>query len=261
MGFFDNLFRSPKQESTSSTQYPDWVNKAVQDIFSNASSTANKGFQPFGGQRVAPLSADTMKAGSLINGMKPLRLIDNIPGASGRAAGSIQDYMNPFMDGVMNPVLTRMREDEDVRRNQLDAEAVGAGAFGDARHGIEGASLSRDASGARSDMVNKIMAQAFESAMGLRNNDLNRMHGQNMDKINALFKFGGLKDDKAQARADFDFSEFMRKIGGNQQNLTWLTKLLGALPKETTTTGESGQSGGGAASLLGGLGSIIGAIL
>lgn len=97
------------------------------------------------------------------------RLVDE-----GGFLGSIDSYMNPYLDQVLDPTIREINEQSQRQQNQIGAQAMMSGAFGDARHGIaEGEQRSRT-NEAISDTVGSTYRDAFDTAMGLRAGDIGR---------------------------------------------------------------------------------------
>jgi hypothetical protein len=258
------LFSAPKTTTTQTTKLPKYLNDITTRLATRGETTSLKPFEAFSGDRIAGLSDDTMAGGDFIRklmGQGNTRVIDNIPGATGGAEGSVQDYMNPYLQQILEPMLRQMGEKEGMDRNRLNAEATMAGAFGDSSHGIEASTLRLDSGRERSDMINRVLAQAFDSAMGLREADINRGNQTNQTNLQNLLGFGNMQDVKAQQGADFDFEEFMRQLGGDKESMTWLAQLLSGAPHESTTTGTSKSKGGEGTALIGGLASLASAFL
>ena len=74
-------------------------------------------------------------------------------------AKNINQFLNPYQSYVTDEI-TRQA---NMASNQLSANAVGAGAFGGAREGIQQAEIER----ARQANIGQSMAQGFQTAAGL----------------------------------------------------------------------------------------------
>jgi len=85
--------------------------------------------------------------------------------------GKISDYMNPYIQDVLNPQLRELGNQLQLGRNDLGASEMMSGAFGDARHGIEESQLYKDNAQAATDLTGKAYSDAFNEAMGLRSGD------------------------------------------------------------------------------------------
>ncbi len=49
---------------------------------------------------------------------------------------SMNSYINPYYDEVLNSTISRMRDERDMTLDQIGANATAAGAFGGSRHGL-----------------------------------------------------------------------------------------------------------------------------
>lgn len=92
-----------------------------------------------------------------------------------RRLGSIQSYMDPYLQEVLTPQLQDIQEQgyRDLHHN--NAMAAMAGAFGDTGWGQEEARLRDLNQRTRAATIGNAESQAFNNAMGLRSSDLSRM--------------------------------------------------------------------------------------
>ena len=94
-------------------------------------------------------------------------------GAAGFDPASASQYMNPYEDTVVQQALSDIQRQGDIAQTQADAQAVGAGAFGGSRQGIQRAEMGRNlldtqartAAGLRSSGYQQAMAQAQQAFM------------------------------------------------------------------------------------------------
>ena len=94
-------------------------------------------------------------------------------GAAGFAPASASQYMNPYEDTVVQQALSDIQRQGDIAQTQADAQAVGAGAFGGSRQGLQRAEMGRNvldtqartAAGLRSSGYQSAMAQAQQAFM------------------------------------------------------------------------------------------------
>lgn len=89
--------------------------------------------------------------------------------------GSVQSYINPYLDAVLNPQIREIQEESERQRRSIGAGAAMAGAFGDARHGIMEGENFEKTNQAVSDATGKTTADAFLSAMAQRQADMGRI--------------------------------------------------------------------------------------
>lgn len=291
------------------TQLPDWANQASQIAASKAEELASKPFESYTAPRVADFSSDQSTAfqqlRDLIAGAPQLgpQVLGQITQAStapkqtvgtervvdqtGRL-GAISDYMNPNVAATLAPTLRTIQEQADAQRKQLGASATMAGAFGDARHGVDEAMLGRNTNLAMSDAAAKAYSDAYNNAMNARSADLARfMQGdttnaglaeqalqrlmtgglnletagtadqnKGLQLIASLLQTGGQQQGNTQAGLDAAYQEFLRKYGNDFNVVSALSGALRGLPMDTTTTATQPNNSGLAA-----LGSLTGSML
>ena len=73
-------------------------------------------------------------------------------------------FMDPYQEAVTQDALTEMRRQADIQRNQLAAQAVGAGAFGGSRQGIAEAELGRNLADIQSRRIFEDLSRNFNQA-------------------------------------------------------------------------------------------------
>lgn len=86
----------------------------------------------------------------------------------------VDAYKSPYTEDVLGSALKKLNDQGQQRRNELGTEAFGAGAYGDARHGVESASLTKDLASAAGDLTATVNSDAWDKAMGWLNTDLDR---------------------------------------------------------------------------------------
>ena len=304
MGFFDSLFGS-KQEKTGSTELPDWVTEQAKTNLNAAGGVANRPYTPYPYQRIASRTGDQTTADSIIRGLAPgyssssgqagdmitggatadamqlnmPRLIDDIPGQPGSAQGSLEDYMSTYTDSVLGDTL-----DENQRQYGMAMQSIGdpftmAGGHNDDRRGVYEAELSREHLRNQGDTTNRVMQQAFEQAMSLRDSDLNRglstfnsnvnsyegglnrligggaalpgaegtELGNTLTYTDALNESGEQQQGQEQQNMDLGYNDFLRQLGYPEAMLDTLNKTLSATPYGQS---EYGQAPSTASSLL-----------
>ncbi len=73
-------------------------------------------------------------------------------------------FMDPYQQAVTQDALAEMRRQADIQRNQLAAQAVGAGAFGGSRQGIAEAELDRNLADIQSRRIFEDLSRNFNQA-------------------------------------------------------------------------------------------------
>ncbi len=290
-----------KTQSTQTQAIPDWLESVSRSLAENTQKQVDKPFEVYSGDRVADFSADQNTAFQRLRDFAadpstqdPIRKAmtaeagtigtERVVDEGGRL-GDIADYMNPYIDKALQPALTKIQEQADARRKQINAGATAARAFGDARHGIVESKLDQTTSQAIGDTAATALAGAFDKTMATRAADLNRfgdvdaknanlqetelnrgvaasqtMQNQMLQQLQALLNAGGQQQGMNQAELDAQYQEFIRKVSNDPNQLKLLASVLGSLPYSKTTTGSATETMPDN-SILGLVGSLGGAAL
>ena len=185
------------------------------------------------------------------------------------ASGVVGEYMNPYLQAVLNPQLEEARRQAEISRQAEAGRFTRAGAFGGSRQAL--ADLERDDRLNRNlaDITGKGYASAFESARRQFNVEQDRAkQAQEManrfgfDVLGAQSKAGaiqraieaeGIAADKAQFEEERDFP---------YRQVQYMQSLLGgALPLETQSYSYAQPSDLSNIISGGGLPGILGEIL
>jgi hypothetical protein len=176
--------------------------------------------------------------------------------AQGYDPSSAQAYMNPYQEQVTQQALGEMRRQADIARQGQAAQAVGAGAFGGTREGVQRAEFER---GVQDLMSQRIMqdyaqnyAQAQQAAMqGFESQQQRQLAGgqalgqAGMQFANLGQGIGGLTAQ--QAGVDLSKAQTLGTLGGQ----------MGTMGLQYGALGEATQQLGAAdVGLLAGLGGL-----
>ncbi len=228
--------------TTTTATLPKWFEDQAKTNLSLANTIASRPYVPYNFARVAPFSRDQNRAMQLLRD-KPRtpRLIDDIPGAPGAAggAGGMADYMNPFDDFVIQRGLHNLRRQTDMAQQANNVSAHQAGAFGDARHGVSQAEIERGAGDTMSDFLASNLQRSFDTAMGLRGEDIDRGERDFYSFIDSLFKSGAQQQDLGQRNADLAYSDFQNQRDYPVDMLNLLTAVLTGTPHPTSSTSKT----------------------
>lgn len=199
------------EETTKTTTIDPRLTQASLDNIKRLEGKANAGYQAYGGDRVAELTDQTKTGSSMIESLAgtpnpnagltndlytdyatsgPQRVttgrsIDDVPGMDG-TGGSTQDYMDPYLKSVLEPLLMQIDEETALRQNNNSREATMAGAFGDTGFAF---GKAREADlGLRTKLgtVADTYSKAYTDAMARKNTDINR--NLDVQKTNAGFE-------------------------------------------------------------------------
>ena len=103
---------------------------------------------------------------------------------AGTGAGSVQSYMSPYQQQVIDTTLAEFDRQAQIRQNQQAAQTLGVpGAFGGGREGVQRAEFQAASDRNRANLVADLQQRGFESAAQRRQQDLaNQMGLSNLQR-------------------------------------------------------------------------------
>jgi hypothetical protein len=272
------------QKTNQNVNLPTWVNQGSKDIYSFAKDWGvnNGEYTPYGGDRTAGFGSSWDPSKAFITGQIGQSNPD-IDAARAQVQGVLgsldpnktaQDYMNPYIDGVLNPTIRGINESFDRQRTNLAASKTSAGAFGDVSHSVDKALMNRDQGIATGEATGKAYADAFGAGQAQRNAVLSQIMGgagalsglgnqqfqQNMTAANAGAGMGATEQGVEQKGIDSQIADWVKAQGWGGETATRMAQILAMLPtnKNITGTTTSTQPDNSGMALLGSvLGSII----
>ena len=190
-----------------------------------------------------------------------------------------QAYMSPYIQNALNPMMDEARRQSDITGTQNAGQAVGAGAFGGSRFGIQEAArqeaLGRNqaqiyGSGMQDAFKSAQQAQQFGSQLGLQGYQnanqsaglLGQMgqqqYGQEMGLLAQQGAVGKQQQDYEQAR----LNQLIQNYATEQQypfiQLGTLSNMLRGLPMQASTTQMYQAQPSIASQMAGGIGTGLG---
>jgi len=157
------------------------------------------------------------------------------PGA-GTGAGSIASYMSPYQQQVIDAQMAEFDRQAAIQRQGIGDQALGVGAYGGGRHGIQMAEYAKGSDMNRALLQGQLLQQGFQQGQGARAADLAAQQGlgtyqQAMGQAQQGFEQAKLDASQIAAR-EAEFAPFTQ-LGLVGQQLAQIQP--GAFP--TTTVG------------------------
>ena len=299
------MSKEQTKTSTATTTQPAWLTGASQDLASRAEQLSTRPVTPYTGEMAAPLSSDQSTAFQSIRDIIA-QMSPQITGAAGTATTGAQEYaaapaqtvsysdpgqinadtaklINPYVDASLAPTLRQIQEQSDAQKKQIEAQGTEAGAFGDARQGVEEAMLGRDTSMAMGEATGTAYKSAEDAAQAAAENiaqgrltagtttanlaeqALQRLltgtqaplsvagteAGQLYTGTGQQQQAGAVEQQTQQAIDTANLSEFLRQQGWDYNTIQTLASALGAMPSFATTQTTSTQPDNWLESILG----------
>ena len=242
-------------------EFPPELRPFITDILEKAQAQEQArlatGYPVYPGPRIAQFTPEerAAQAGivSLVGSQEPtFDIAKGLTAASAMedTAGAIQQRMSPFMQNVVDIQKREAQRDADVRRQQLDAQAVGASAFGGSRAGIQQAEFDRNLQQQLADIQATGQQAAFQQAQqGLANlRQRQAQAGQQMagmapiqagvqfKELGALAGIGEQNRQQQQKALDLGFQQFREEQTFPEASLQQYQSIIRGFPLQPTTT-------------------------
>lgn len=235
-----------------------------------AENVAQKPFQQYGGEFVAPINQQQQAGFQNINqaatSAQPYynaaagMTLGGSQGVGPLTGGQINQYMSPYLGSVVGTTLQNLGQEQAVQRQGQIGDAIKSGAFGGDRSGLAAANLARQQGLAygktAADLLNTGYGQAVQTAQGqqqIQQADLNRLlqggaqlgnlgaQGQQaaLQGAQAQVGAGTLQQQTRQAEDTAKYQQFLQERGYDFQVAQFLANIAmgtGALSGSTTTT-------------------------
>jgi hypothetical protein len=155
--------------------------------------------------------------------------------------GTVQSYMNPYLEAVLEPQRREANRQAEIARNQMQGRMAQAGAYGGSRQAIMEAEAQRNLQTLLGDITGKGYAGAFETAQKQRQADIDaglRGLAAQTAATQALTQAGGqeaqyglanLQEMARQGAAQRDI-EHLREIQYPREQLEFQRNMLAGLP-------------------------------
>ena len=264
---------TPTNQTVTQTSIPDYAKPYVETMLGKEQALQNQPYQAYGGQRIADFTPMQQQAFQGVQNLQTSPQLGQAMGMAGMAGlgslgagnqyaqqatnpGSMQAYMSPYIQNALNPQLAEARRQSDITGQQNASQAVGAGAFGGSRFGLQEAERQRnlgqnlagiEGAGMQNAYQQAQQAQQFGSTLGLQgmNQGLQAastlgnlgqaQFGQQKDILNAQQSAGQQQQALNQQGLSQQYQDFLTQRGWNQQQLANMSDMLRGLPMAQQT--------------------------
>ena len=144
------------QQQTVTQQIPEYFKEIQERTLRRAEELGNRPYEAFTGQRIAPLSTLEQQAQAI-----PAQI--GAIGAQTFDTATAEQYMNPYTNVVIQSTLADLGEQFGQQERALSARAIGAGAFGGSRFGVESALGRERFIDQVADVSSRLRQAGFES--------------------------------------------------------------------------------------------------
>ena len=270
-------FGTPVYQTTEKSELPPFLEEAYKKLSQQAQAVTDPSVQyvPYGGQRLSPLTTEQQlsrqRAYQQAGAYEPdLNLARGLTSLSMAPIGQadISQYMNPFQSEVTQNVLGEMRRRSDIEGQRASDEAVRAGAFGGARHGVQESERMRNLRQQQSQTAAQMRQQNYQQALAAAQAQkaqqlsgagaFGNIAGQQMQLgqqgIQGLTQAGMLGQGQLQKGMDIAYQDFLKQQQFPYTQASTLSNLLTGVPAAQMATVYGQQPGPSMAQQLAGLG-------
>jgi len=192
--------------------------------------------------------------GGLTNGTNAGGTLTSAPNASAGPTGVAANYMNPYLQSVLDPQLQELRRQNDITQQNTNAKMTAQGAFGGGRNAIMNAQNNADLMRTMNSTVGTGYANAYDKAMG----QFNTEQGRGMDLTKLMTDVGGQQRAIESEGVAADLNEFNQQRQYPYQQLQFQRDMISGLPTSTIATTQNAPTGIAAlASAAGGLDKLL----
>ena len=161
---------------------------------------------------------------------------------------SYQQYMDPYMNDVIQQQYQDIQRQGDIQKQGANAQAVGSGAFGGSRQGIQQAEINRNVLDQQARTGSQLRSAGFQQASNMAQQAAAAQAQQQLAQAGQFGQQAGQIGAQAQG-----LGGVAQGIGSAGQGLGSLAQLTGQLG---STTGALGQTIGQLGTSTAGLGQL-----
>lgn len=148
------------EEAGRESSLSSWVGPYVTEMLGRGAALADMPYEAYMGPLTAGESDLQRQAFQGIAGLAVPEGMGAYDPGSFTDTGVQQDYMNPYIEGVLNPQLAELRRQAEISRAEQAGKLTRAGAFGGSRQQIAESELTRNLL----DKVTQATGQAYSDA-------------------------------------------------------------------------------------------------
>lgn len=278
-----------QQQSTTESKLDPEVKEKWITMYGKAEDIAADPYKGYGGDMLAGFTPEQKQSfaayqSGIGTGAPALnQAVNTMTGLTGATPNNIQahtvgntlqDYLNPYTDQVINQSIIGMDKGRQLAMNQMASDATAAGAFGGSRHGVAEAETNKNYFDSLSSMISKQKQAGYGQAMEQYMSDLGQLtdvdtlnqqaqlkgmgmqgqaaqllaglSGQQRDQTfgdaQVLGDIGAEQQSMNQAEMDLAYQQFLEELNYPKDQLTTLQSAFGQTPLQGMTTTTTTQS-------------------
>lgn len=253
-------------QTTTTVQLPDWAQSYAQQNAAQAQALSQQPYTAYTGPEVAGMSQDQTNAIAAVNALQgqagnvyggAISNVQNLPQAT-------QSLLNPYLGSVEADTVSNINRAAALQGQQDEAQAVGQGAFGGTRDAVQQALLQSETQRNIGQAINQIQSQGWNTASNQALTQA-QLEGQlatgqqtaGLQAAGAQYTMGAQEQALQQAQYSNALQNWQAQQNWPYQQLAIAQSALAGTPYGNTTTSQQPYSSNNAASILGGVASML----
>ena len=216
-----------------------WAGDYVTDMLSQGKALGNQAYEAYTGPLTAGSSQLQDQAitglANLNNPLSPSS-ITNQMGAFTPDQATLDPYMNPYTDEVINRTAADMRRQSQIDALQQRQQLTSAGAFGGSRDALLRAEMASNLSRGIGDMAAEQRALNFSQAMDRAKAAQEMTNQYGFDVLAAQGAAGQVQRDIASEGIAADYAQFREERDYPYKQVQYMQSLLQGLPIEAQSS-------------------------
>ena len=226
------------QQSTTTYDIPAYFKEIQEKTLRRADVESQQPFQAYTGQRIAPLTATEQQAGDIYS-QQILPQAGQLAaiGAQTFTPAMAQQYMNPYENQVVTSALGDVERAYQGQQRALSSQAIGSGAFGGGREGVQRGVLGGEYLRQVGDVSGRLRQAGFESGAQRFAADRASQLGSSQAQLaslagasSGLSQFGSQERGIQQAGLTEAFRDFVEQQGFEQNQINQVIGALAGAP-------------------------------
>jgi hypothetical protein len=226
------------QQSTTTYDIPAYFKEIQERTLRRAETESQLPFQAYQGQRIAQLTPTEQQAGDVYSQqILPQAGQLSAIGAQTFTPQMAQQYMNPYENQVVQSALGDVERAYQGQQRALSTQAIGAGAFGGGREGVQRGVLGGEYLRQVGDVSGRLRQAGFESGAQRFAADRASQLGASQAQLAALAgassglaQFGSQERGIQQAGLTEAFRDFVEQQGFEQNQINQVIGALAGAP-------------------------------
>jgi hypothetical protein len=243
---------------TTVNEIPEYLTNASQDLVARGQALTSRPYEAYTGARVAEFSPDMQTAFDRMRGQQVAGQVGEATGLAslagqramdyGQFQTGVQQYMNPYMQNVVDIERRKAQEAADQQAAILSGQAARQGAFGGSGAALQQRALRRDTAQQLSDIQAQGLDRAYQSAVGQYNQGISsglaaagqlgglgqQQFGQEMGITQGLGTAGDVQRQREQALLDVGYGDYLTAQKYPYEQLAFQQGLVSGVPYSTT---------------------------